>query len=54
MVEQRLQRSIFAISSLWYSAWVDAGQPDLHKLKDRSTSHKMNIKRDFSLKRIHE
>ena len=54
MVERRLLRSIFAISSLWYSAWVDAGQPDLHKLKDRATSHKMNIKRDFSLKRIHE
>jgi len=54
MVEQRLQRAVFAIGSLWYSAWVDAGQPDLHKLKDRATSHKMNIKRDFSLKRIHE
>ena len=54
MVERRLQRSIFAISSLWYSAWVDAGQPDLHKLKESAIGHKVNIKRDFSLKRIHE
>ena len=54
MVERRLRLSIKTVGDLWYSAWVDAGQPDLQKLKDRSISHKMNIKRDFSLKRIHE
>jgi len=54
MVERRLQRSIFAISSLWYSAWIDAGQPDLLNLKERVGSNKMNKKRNFSLKRIHE
>ena len=53
MVEHRLQRSIFAISSLWYSAWVDSGQPDLHKLKSRP-KHNMDNKRDYSLKRMHE
>lgn len=29
MVERRMRQSIFAVASLWYSAWVDAGQPDL-------------------------
>ena len=28
-VERRLQKSINATSSLWYSAWVDAGEPQL-------------------------
>lgn len=32
MVEARLQRSIRAIGSSWYTAWVDAGQPDLLSL----------------------
>jgi len=54
MVERRLYRSIHAISSLWYSAWVDAGQPDLHKLKKRVMRNRVNLKRDFYLTRIHE
>lgn len=29
MVERRLRASIHAIGSLWYTAWVNAGQPDL-------------------------
>jgi hypothetical protein len=29
MVEQRMQNSIYSIGSAWYSAWVNAGQPDL-------------------------
>lgn len=32
MVERRMRRAIFAVASLWYTAWVDAGQPDLKKL----------------------
>lgn len=32
MVEERMRSSILAIGSAWYSAWVDAGQPDLNKL----------------------
>lgn len=27
MVERRFKASIYAIASLWYSAWIDAGQP---------------------------
>ena len=29
MVEKRMQHAILAIGSFWYSAWVDAGQPEL-------------------------
>lgn len=29
MVERRLRAAILMISSVWYTAWVDAGQPDL-------------------------
>jgi len=28
MVERRFRQSIFAVASFWYTAWVDAGQPD--------------------------
>ena len=29
MIERRMRQSIFAIASFWYTAWVNAGQPDL-------------------------
>jgi hypothetical protein len=32
MVERRMRQSIYAIASFWYTAWVDAGQPDLSQL----------------------
>ena len=31
-VERRMQQSIRAVGSAWYTAWVDAGQPDLSRL----------------------
>ncbi len=34
MVERRARASIDLIGSLWYTAWVDAGQPDLSNLKE--------------------
>lgn len=33
MVHKRMKKSIHAIGSLWFTAWVDAGQPDLSYLK---------------------
>ncbi len=33
MVEQRLEAAIFHLACLWYSAWVDAGQPDMDTFK---------------------
>jgi hypothetical protein len=32
MVQRRMRSAILAVGSFWYSAWVDAGQPDLDKL----------------------
>ncbi len=32
MVERRMRTCIRRIGSFWYTAWVDAGQPDLRKL----------------------
>jgi hypothetical protein len=32
MVERRLRAAIHAVSSAWYTAWVDAGEPDLSKM----------------------
>ncbi|MFM7710142.1 MAG: zinc dependent phospholipase C family protein [Ferruginibacter sp.] len=29
MVERRMRLSIFSVASFWYTAWVDAGQPNL-------------------------
>jgi hypothetical protein len=32
MVQRRMRSAILMVGSYWYSAWVDAGQPDLDKL----------------------
>ncbi len=38
MVERRMRQSIYAIASFWYTAWVNAGQPDLKKLASKDFS----------------
>lgn len=38
MVERRMRQSIFAVASFWYTAWVNAGQPDLSTLTHTSFS----------------
>jgi hypothetical protein len=32
MVERRMRSAVKMVASFWYTAWVDAGQPDLNKL----------------------
>lgn len=34
MVETRFREAIHAIGSAWYTAWIDAGQPDLWKVDE--------------------
>src|SRR5690606_20564960 len=34
MVERRMRNAILSVGSMWYTAWVDAGQPDLSKLQN--------------------
>ena len=32
MVEARMQATILAVGSAWYTAWVDAGKPNVRQL----------------------
>lgn len=38
MVEARMRQAIHAVASSWYTAWVDAGQPDLMALRTTALS----------------
>lgn len=38
MVERRMRQSVFAVASFWFTAWVNAGQPDLSGLVDQTFS----------------
>lgn len=38
MVERRFRASVYSIASCWYTAWVNAGQPDLQSLVSESLS----------------
>ena len=38
MIERRMRLSIYSIASFWYTAWVDAGQPDLNTLSGTTFS----------------
>ena len=40
MVERRMRQSISAIASFWFTAWVNAGQPDLKSLTGQQLSEK--------------
>ena len=38
MVQRRLQQAVQTTGSFWYTAWVNAGQPDLIKLESKQVS----------------
>lgn len=38
MVERRMCQAIYAVASFWYTAWVNAGQPDLKHLNQANFS----------------
>jgi len=38
MIERRMRQAIYAVASLWYTAWVNAGQPDLTHLSNKDFS----------------
>jgi len=38
MVERRMRQSVYAVASFWYTAWVNAGQPDLKDLTGKTFS----------------
>lgn len=41
MVERRMRSAIHTVGSLWYTAWVKAGKPDLTDLMNKSVSAKL-------------
>jgi hypothetical protein len=38
MVERRMRMAIYSVASFWYTAWVNAGEPDLSKLSNKEFS----------------
>lgn len=54
MVERRLRAAILMVSSVWYTTWVDAGQPNLMEFQvksadsptqlDMDSTHKLNTR----------
>ena len=48
MVERRLTQSIIKVGSYWYTAWVNAGQPDLDALLEKTPSQEL-IEEDLKL-----
>jgi hypothetical protein len=51
MVERQMRASILMTGSLWYTAWVDAGQPDLKELIDYKPSAEEIKRRENELKK---
>tara|TARA_B110001469_G_C9628967_1_gene314362 strand:- start:222 stop:1184 length:963 start_codon:yes stop_codon:yes gene_type:complete len=49
MVERRLRLSITTIGNLWYSAWVDAGQPILQGMQESDVPFLEEIKIDYKI-----
>jgi len=49
MVERRMRAAIIAVSSAWYTAWADAGQPDLSGL-DAGAPDQQELEEDQSVR----
>ena len=49
MVERRMRKSITSIGNLWYSAWVDAGQPILDGMQNSKDPFTEEIKIDHKI-----
>ena len=47
MIERRMRQSILTVASFWYTAWVNAGQPDLKELAKQDFSEEDQIEFDL-------
>lgn len=52
MVERRMRTAILMTGSFWYSAWVDAGQPNLNKLIATALTAEQKTKLDQEEKKF--
>lgn len=43
MIERRMRQSIIAVGSIWYTAWHNAGEPNLDKFYDKKISDSLKI-----------
>ncbi len=43
MVEDRMRLAIISVGSIWYSAWVDAGKPDMNTILDKELSEEYKL-----------
>ncbi len=43
MVERRMRAAIITVGSLWYTAWVNAGKPDLNRFNDKDISDSLRL-----------
>ena len=50
MVERRMRSAIFSVGSFWYTAWVNAGQPDLNRLTDKQVADSLKAVQEGSEK----
>ena len=42
MVERRMREAIITVGSMWYTAWVNAGKPDLSRFGNKEVSDSLN------------
>ncbi|PJJ07891.1 S1/P1 nuclease [Flavobacterium sp. 1] len=51
MVEKQMRKAIVATTNFWYTAWVNAGKPNLDELdsKELTERNKKNLKNDLKL-----
>ncbi len=49
MIQKQMVSSIASLSSFWYTAWVNAGKPELKSLDDRrlTEQNKKNFSREL-------
>ena len=52
MIERRMRAAIHAVSSAWYTAWVDAGQPDLSNM-ELSPASEEELKEEAEWKKMY-
>lgn len=48
MVERQMRQAVKSVGDFWFTAWVNAGQPDLYKLEERAVSqpHRRLLQRE--------
>jgi len=51
MVQKRMRSAVLSVGSYWYSAWIDAGQPDLNKLiaKPLTATERLKLQKEENI-----